>query len=1037
MLDNIQQIFNTFLNMSITGAYIIAAVIVIRVLLRKAPKIFSYVLWCLPALRLILPFSFSSVFSIFNLFSAPTQSTEINSISSHSYVPQNIGMMAVPEIETGIAAADNLVNKVLPEADITASVNPMQIIMYLSSVVWIIGIIGMAVYGIISLLKIKKRTEFATKLEDNVFECEKVRSPFAIGFLKPKIYLPCGMDEKSREYVILHEHTHIKRFDHITKLIAFAILALHWYNPFVWIAYSLMARDMEMSCDEKVLKSLTEQEKKNYGLTLVAIGSNKRFLAAAPLSFGENGVEERVVNILKFKKPKAIAIAVCVVLCLTAGIICLTNASDGKDEYAKEEESIELYIENGSGAIVGVEIVEMGKDNTAYCWMHLRACDYTYSNWLDGTEEKDAEKLKAMVKNVFSESDPLVSEPDAAPVMIKVKFNDKMVVTEIENILDEPPVDMGNKTEYAEIIWNKIAKKSEERVKKAYGGRYELERVIFTSNSDEIFKNLYPISFELVEYMSNPVLVMKITNTMQSYNTLQIPYYRIDGNFSMRVLDEYNESEGKKIERDPNKSFGTPMYSIAGGPESGKEYLCIYDLSPFVSTLFKGYKYYVDLSIETPFGEYAEASIQFQIGSETPENKKPELTYDSLATGSKAEITEKISSPVRGWISKGYNNPKTFSLSEEQMKRIAKLFNSTKLTADSGTEEINPDSVFCVQITDEDNAIHSFCATLTRILDSENNKYQAENTELFKTVADIYDEILKSESQSSTAAPEYSQNIPQITKPYANNNELTQHTFKAPLYTGIAPQTTVEAFEEITIPSSELKTNYVVTDIKASEMDFFELLGVEVRKSYEGYYFCLTLINQSPVECHAGKSYILEKQTDGIWIACPQITEHENDDPVQLHSNTLTYVPLKVETYLDAPNNGRYRLSLPVNANGTTGTFSVEFTITKYVSSKLEAGTKIKNPISVAVYPGTSGVPYCRNLLSEETKQQILDYSNNFILQPVEKQPSQSHFSVSIIDRNGDEYFFIICSDGTIIINSQYYKTQNGTELYQLLYNMN
>lgn len=1035
MLDLIQQIFNTFLNMSITGAYIIAAVIVIRLLLRKAPKIFSYILWIIPALRLILPFSFSSVFSIFNLFSAPTQSTEINSISTHSYVPENIGMMPVPAIETGITAADNLVNKVLPEADITASVNPMQIIMYVLSVVWMLGIIGMAVYGIVSLIKINKRTEFATKLEGNVFECEKVRSPFAIGFLKPRIYLPCGMDEKSREYVILHEKTHIKRFDHITKLIAFTVLALHWYNPLVWVAFSLMTRDMEMSCDEKVLKSLGEQEKKTYGLTLVAIGSNKRFLAAAPLSFGENGVEERVVNILKFKKPKVIAIAVCIVLCLTAGIICLTNASDEKDKYAKEEESIELYIENGSDAVVGVEIVEMGEDNTAYCWMHLRACDYSYSDWLNGTEEKDTAELKSMVKKIFSENDPLVAEPDAAPVMIKAKFNDSMVITEIENIRDNPPVDMGDKTKYAEIIWNKIAAKSEERFKKAYGGRYKLERVLFTSNSNEIFENLYPIGFELVEYMGNPVLVMKITNTIQAYNTLQTPYYRIDGNFSMRVLNEYNESEGKTIERNPDKSYSTPMYSIAGGAESGKEYLCIYDLSPFVNTLFKDYKYFVDLSIETPFGEYAEASIQFQIGSETPENKMPELTYDSLATGSKAEITEKISSPVHGWISKGYNNPKTFTLSQEQMKRIAKLFNSTKLTSDSSTDDVNPDSVFCVQITDEDNSVHSFYATLTWILDAENNKYQAENTELFKTVADIYDEMLKSESQSSTAAPEYSQNIPQITKPHINKNDVTQYTFKTPLYTGIAPQTTVKIFEEITSPSSEPKEKYVVTDIKAAEMSSFELLGIELQKSYEGYYFCLTLINRSPVECHVGKSYVLEKQVDGIWIACPQIAE-ESSEPVQLNSNTLMHIPLPVEKYFDTPVNGRYCLTLPVNTNGNTGTFSVEFTITKYMSSKLKAGAKIENPISVTVYPGTSGVSYCYNLLPEETARQILNYSNNFALQSVEKQPSKSHFSVSIIDRNGDEYFFIICSDGTIIINSQYYKTQNGKELYQLLYNM-
>ncbi|MBQ8015456.1 MAG: hypothetical protein IJ264_04640, partial [Clostridia bacterium] len=549
MLDFIEQVFNTFINMSITGAYIIIAVILVRLLLRKAPKIFSYILWIIPALRLILPFSFSSVFSVFNLFSAPAESTAINSVSSHNYVPENIGMMPVPEISTGISSADNVINPVLPAAEIGASVNPMQIIMTVLSLIWLSGIFCMAVYGIISFIKIKKRTEFATKLDGNVFECEKVRSAFAIGILKPRIYLPCGMDEKSRAYVILHEQTHIKRFDHIIKLFAFVILALHWYNPLVWIAFNLMTRDMEMSCDEKVLKTLGEQDKKAYGLTLVAIGANRRFLAAAPLSFGENGVEERVVNILKFKKPKVAAIVLCSVLCIGAAIVCLTNAANGNDKYKQWEEKIEAYIENGNGAVAGVEIVEMTDDNTAYCWMQVRSADYSYSDWLDGSFEADNELFRTKVEQVFNENDPLVFEPDAVPVMLKAKFNDSLVVTEVETIYDEVPVDMGDKTEYAEIIWNKIVNKSEEKFKNAYGGRYKLERVLFTSNSNEIFENLYPISFELVEYMGNPVFVMKITNTMQAYNTLQIPYYRIDGNFSMRVLNEHNESDGITLDR--------------------------------------------------------------------------------------------------------------------------------------------------------------------------------------------------------------------------------------------------------------------------------------------------------------------------------------------------------------------------------------------------------------------------------------------------------------------------------------------------------
>lgn len=1038
MLEFIEQGFITFLNMGITGAYIIAAVILIRLLLRKVPKIFSYCLWLVPAVRLIFPFSFSSVVSIFNLFKMPTENSAVSSITSYNYVPENIGTMSVPEISTGISAADDFINPALPAAEVTASVNPMQIVTAAASVIWLIGIAAMLIYGIVSFIKTKKRIEFATKLEGNIFECEKVRSPFALGIFRPRIYLPCGMSESSREYVILHEQTHIKRFDHITKLLAFGVLALHWYNPLVWIAFNLMTRDMEMSCDEKVLNSLGAQAKQEYGLTLVSIGANKKFIAAAPLSFGENGVEERVVNILKFRKPKVIAVVLCVILCTAAAIACLTNAATNKDKYSEYEEKIEAYIENGGDALAAVEIVEMTEDKTAYCWMQIRSFEYSYSEWLDGSEEAETEKLAQMVEQLFNEEDPLISEPDAAPVMLKAKFNDSMVVTDIENINDESPVDMGDKTEYAEILWKKIVNKSEEKLKNAYGGKYKLDKVFFTSNSDEVYQNLYPISYELVEYMDKPIFVMKITNTMQAYNTLQIPYYRIDSNFSMRVLDEYNEAEGKVLERDPDKSYNTPMYSIACGVESGKEYLCIYDLSPFVETLFKDYKYFIDLNIETPFGEHAQASIQFQLGNESLSKQQPELTYETLVSGNQAEITEKISSPVYGWISKGYNNPKTFMLSQEDMKKIAKCFNSTRLTADYDQSEVNLNDAFCVQITDEDSKIHSFTATFTWILDSENNKYTSDNAELFKTVEEIYENILKSEAESTTAAPVKSPDASEITKPTASDSNDKTYPNRTPIYTGIAPQTSVKTFEqEVTNSSNEPKAKYVVTDIKASETGFFELLGIEVQRSYEGYYFCLTLINRSPVECYIAKNYILEKKSDGIWVACPQIAEDENADAVQLYSNTLMYVPLPIENYLKTPANGRYRITLPVNVNGNTGSFSVEFTITKYMSSRLEPGTKIENPISITVYPGTSGVAYCYNILSAETKQQIIEYCNNFNLQPIEKEPNQSHFTVSIIDQNGNEYYFIICSNGTVICNSGYYKAENGTELYELLRNLN
>ena len=250
MFDFLEQTFISFFNMSLTGSYIILAIILIRQLLQKAPKIFSYALWSIAGLRLIFPFSFSSVLSIFNLFSMPVQTASSGNVTVNNFVPDDIGMMKTPEISTGIKAADTVINPFLPVPEITDSVNPMQVITAVASVLWAAGIIAMAVYGFVSLVKVKKRVEFATKLDGNIFECEKVRSPFVFGILKPKIYLPCGMDEKQREFVILHEKNHIRRLDHITRLVSFAVLMLHWYNPLVWVGFNLMVRDMEMSCEK-------------------------------------------------------------------------------------------------------------------------------------------------------------------------------------------------------------------------------------------------------------------------------------------------------------------------------------------------------------------------------------------------------------------------------------------------------------------------------------------------------------------------------------------------------------------------------------------------------------------------------------------------------------------------------------------------------------------------------------------------------------------------------------------------------------------
>lgn len=587
MLDFIEQSFISFLNMSITGSYIILAIMLVRLILKKAPKIFSYYLWTIAGLRLLCKFSFSSVISIFNVFSVPSE-TSNSGASVNSFVPEDIGLLPVPKISSGIPAADAVINPILPEATVTESINPMQIITFVASFIWIAGIVAMIIYGIISLIKVRKNIEFATKLRDNVFECEKIKSPFVFGIIKPKIYLPCKMDDKQKEYVILHERTHIRRFDHIIKIISFAVLTLHWYNPLVWIAYSLMIRDMEMSCDEKVLKNMNEDDKKNYGFTLVMVGSNRKFAASAPLSFGENVVEERIVNILKFKKSKIAVIILCIVACITVAAVCLTNAKTEKDEYYDLEQKIETYIENNNpDKVAAAKIVTVTTDNKAYCWIQNAHFDFSYSSYLNGTTENEIRMFTNHVNSAVNSGYFLTEDGFIAPVKAEVHFDENMNVVHIEGLPNEPPVDMGDEAEYTEIIWQKIAENSKEKLQNAYGGKYNLKHAELLASKK--LQHLNMSDFEVVEYLGSPVLVIKTSNTLPVINTVQVPYFRIDSDFKVRTLRSGSEAEGETIKRKDGKYHENSMYMIEGGSE--KEYLCIYELAPYLDSLNKNTDY--------------------------------------------------------------------------------------------------------------------------------------------------------------------------------------------------------------------------------------------------------------------------------------------------------------------------------------------------------------------------------------------------------------------------------------------------------------
>ena len=310
------ELFLTILNMSLTGAFVIAAICLARLPLKKAPRISSYCLWAVAGFRLVFPFSIESAFSLIP-FKAQT-------------IPPDIAMQSIPSIDSGIPFVNNAVSSILPSATPTASVNPLHIWTTIGAFGWLIGVAVMVIYGVASFVILKRKMGKAAHIEANIYEAENTKSPFVLGAFKPKIYLPIGLSGQERSYILLHEQTHIRRCDHIVKFAAYYILCLHWFNPLAWVAFLLMGVDMELSCDERVLKQMGGEIKKDYSLSLLSLATERRIIGGSPLAFGEGGVKGRIKNVLNFKKPSRaiVVVSVALVVVLSVGF-AVNRATDG------------------------------------------------------------------------------------------------------------------------------------------------------------------------------------------------------------------------------------------------------------------------------------------------------------------------------------------------------------------------------------------------------------------------------------------------------------------------------------------------------------------------------------------------------------------------------------------------------------------------------------------------------------------------------------------------------------------------------------
>lgn len=328
------EIFLTVLNMSFTAGYVILIVILARLLLKKAPKFISYLLWSIVAFRLVIPFSFESMFSLLprNTNPAPI---------SHEIIYQS------PRINNGIEAANSFVN----QSAVGASVNPVQIHVEIGAYVWLLGIIALLIYSLVSVLLINRQLKGALPVEKNIFEANNLKTPFVFGIIRPKIYLPVGLNSEERSYILLHEQTHIQRKDHIIKIFAFLILSIHWFNPLVWLAFRLMNMDMELSCDERVLKVMDEDIKKPYASSLLSLATERHILNGSPLAFGEGNVRERIINVLNYKKPRFWVTVFSIIIVATVGIGLMVNPKAVTIKPTAPELSFEQP--------VGVDMVEL------------------------------------------------------------------------------------------------------------------------------------------------------------------------------------------------------------------------------------------------------------------------------------------------------------------------------------------------------------------------------------------------------------------------------------------------------------------------------------------------------------------------------------------------------------------------------------------------------------------------------------------------------------------------------------------------------
>lgn len=582
------ELFINILNMSISAGWTVAAVLILRFLLKKTrvPKQISVFLWGIVAIRLVCPFSFESVLSL---------------IPSAETVTPDIMTSPAPAIDSGVEIIDSLVNPVIESSFAPSpsySANPLQIQIPVFAVIWLLGIVGMLLYTAISYLKLKRKIGTAVKLYENIYQSEFVVSPFVLGLVKPKIYLPFNLSEHDREYVTAHEKAHIRRKDHWWKPLGFLLLSIHWFNPLMWVSYVLLCRDIELACDERVIKEMNAEQKADYSQTLLNCSVNRRIIAACPLAFGETDVKTRVKSVLNYKKPSFWIIVAALAASIILGICFLTNPKTDSFGFSNGQSSADI---NGvSLEIISADLtapdpileikITNDTDNTLYFGNEFECFYYSENAWENTAENENAVwNLPVYTLNAHSTA-------------TRVFSLNGQIMSRTGQYRMEIPFDFNEKAEFSHKAWIEFT--LDTAVEGVSVHTFEVQSIVYDDSmysyaqSDDISKT----------YML--VNGMQLLEKSPDGSLISIGYFERTklnaNNFDSRFTQKSGESWLADEKLNSLKAENARMWQMYASSEDGESALYIL-LRQTDGTYYLGYGYY-NLALESSAEENTDSS---------------------------------------------------------------------------------------------------------------------------------------------------------------------------------------------------------------------------------------------------------------------------------------------------------------------------------------------------------------------------------------------------------------------------------------------